>query len=67
VGGEFIALHPNANGYLAFLRKVRQQTVLVVLNYSRHRSISTNSPPHNLVVAPFSLSSHLPDGAQRET
>jgi alpha-glucosidase len=37
VGGEFMALHPNAKGYLAFLRKVEQQTVLVVLNYSPNR------------------------------
>jgi len=35
--GEYIPLHLTAKAYLAFLRKVEIQTVLVVLNYSAKR------------------------------
>jgi alpha-glucosidase len=47
VGGEFLTLHPNAKEYLAFLRKVERQTVLVVLNYSPNRlDLDLSRSPH---------------------
>jgi glycosidase len=34
MGGSFSLVHPRARDYFAFLRKMEEQTVLVILNYS---------------------------------
>lgn len=45
VAGEYAPLHPRARAYLAFLRYTREQSVIVILNYSdKARRLSFNIP-----------------------
>jgi alpha-glucosidase len=50
ITGEYIPLHERSSAYLAFLRKTKQQTVLVILNFSEARQTLhlTNLPNKNL-------------------